>query len=293
MFVDVADPSGSFCAETPTVTRLTRTDIADGLRRLGIEEGNLLYLHSSLSSLGWVDGGAGTVVAALLDVLGPDGVLMVPTFTFSGTGLFDVRRTPSKTGTISEAVRNHPRAVRSWHPTHAPCAIGHLADWLVADHILYGPLDIGSPEDRMAKLGGWVLLLGVDHRVNSTVHVGEAYAGSIARLVRYNAFRPARSKVVTPDGETLPVTITSMPGCSAGFGVVETSMRAEGLIRYGTIGDASCQLMRGQDIIDRTVALLDDDPNALACDHANCGTCLPARAMNAGRRERLAVARCS
>jgi len=268
------------------VTRLSRSDLAAGLRHLGLGRGDLVYVHSSLSSLGWVEGGASAVLEAMRDVVGPAGTLMVPTFTFSGTDTFDVLRSPSKTGAITEAVRNHPEAVRSWHPAHAPCAIGPLAEWLVADHILYGPLDIGCPEDRMAKLGGWVLLLGVDHRVNSTVHIGEAYAGSVARLVRYNALNPARPKVIASNGQTLTVSITSMPGCSAGFGAVERAMRAANRIRYGLIGEARCQLMRGQDIIDQTIALLKDDSDALACDRTTCGTCIPTREMNTKQRRR-------
>ena len=268
------------------MTSFSRADIAAGLRRLGLGEGDLVYVHSSLSSLGWVEGGPHAVVEAFLDVIGSQGTLMVPTFTFSGTDTFDVRNTPSKTGAITEAIRRHPGAVRSWHPTHAPCAVGPLAEWLVAEHILCGPLDIGSPEDRMAKLGGWILLLGVDHRVNSTVHVGEAYAGSVARLVRYNPLSPARPKVITPRGDTIEVVITSMPGCSEGFGAIETPMRAARLIRYGTIGNAGCQLMRGQDVIDRTVALLKEDPEALACHQTKCAICLPARRLNALQQER-------
>jgi len=268
------------------VTRLSRKDIADALKRLGLSAGDHLYVHSSLSSMGFVVGGAPTVVEAVLDVIGPHGTFMVPTFTFSSTRVFDVLRSPSKTGAITEAVRTHPRAVRSWHPTHAPCAIGPLAEWLVADHLLYGPLDIGCPEDRMAKVGGWVLLLGVDHRVNSTVHVGEAYAGAAARRVRLSPLNPARPTVITPEGERLEVCLTSMPGCSGGFGALEAPMREAGLIRDGMVGSARCQLMRGQDIIDRTVALLRSNPYALACGHPACTTCAPARTIIGAQAKR-------
>ena len=257
--------------------KVTRDRIARGISDLGISDGDSVFIHSSLSSMGHVVDGPDAVVAAFLDVLGPTGTLMVPTFSFSSTRVYDVRTTPSKTGAITEAVRRHPLSVRSPHPTHGSCAIGPDVDELMRDHLLFGPLDIGCPEDRLAKRGGWVLLLGVDHRVNSTVHIGEAYAGSIARRVRFNTISPARPRVIMPDGTELVVTIVSMPGCSEGFGAVEEPMRAEGQIIDGQIGAARCQLMKGQDVIDTTVQMLHSDPLALQCEFPNCPTCGPVR----------------
>ena len=259
------------------MTSLSRADISRSLEQLGLRAGDSVFVHSSLSRMGNVAGGAAAVVQAFLDLLGADGTLMVPTFTFSRTSVFDVNGSPSRTGAVTEAARQHPSAVRSPHPTHAPCAIGPLAAWLMEDHLLNGPLDIGSPEDRMAKAGGRVLLLGVDHRANSTIHVGEAYAGSFARMTVYSPLRPARRVTIGEDGSSREVFITSMPGCSRGFGAIEAPMREADLIADGSVGDAPCQLMLGQAVIDTTVRLLRGNPLALACESPLCGTCVPLR----------------
>lgn len=262
---------------------LRRQDIVDGLRTLGIQPGCNLFVHSSLSATGHVEGGAETVVDALLEAISPGGTLMVPTFTFSQTTRFDVVNSPSGTGAVTEAVRQRAEAVRSWHPTHASCAIGPIAGWLMCDSLRTGPLSIDSPEDRMAKAGGYVLLLGVGHTANSTIHVGEAYAGAPARRVKCSPLAPRTITVTAPDGTQIEVTQTEMPGCSRGFGAIEPEMRERGLIADGLVGNAHCQLMRGADVISATVTLLRSDPYALCCDSRDCETCTTARKFIAER----------
>ena len=101
----------------------TRGELATDFRRIGLERGDAVVLHGSLRSIGRVDGGADTVVAALLDVLGPDGLLAAPVYTY-WTQRFDPAADPGQTGRIAEAIRRWPGAVRSWHPSHSVAAIG-------------------------------------------------------------------------------------------------------------------------------------------------------------------------
>src|SRR5688500_10428768 len=100
-----------------------RTGITEDLHRLGLAVGDALVVHSSLRSIGPVEGGAEAVVAALLDVVGERGLLVAPTFTYRGER-FDPLTEPGLTGRIAEAVRSWPGALRSWHPTHSVAAIG-------------------------------------------------------------------------------------------------------------------------------------------------------------------------
>src|SRR5438034_1294756 len=101
-------------------------------RALGLAPGDTVFVHSSLSRIRHVLGGAGAVVAALLDAVGPKGTIAAPTIPYRGSmraylesaPLFDLRETPSAMGAISEAIRRHPRAVRSREPTHPVAAIG-------------------------------------------------------------------------------------------------------------------------------------------------------------------------
>src|SRR5919201_6383296 len=103
---------------------LSREAIVSDLRALRLEAGALVLVHSSLSSLGWVESGAQTVIDALLEAVSPDGTVLVPTLT--GTiqdgpehpPIFDPRATPCWTGIIPETFRRLPSTRRSSHPTH-------------------------------------------------------------------------------------------------------------------------------------------------------------------------------
>ncbi|MHB9134795.1 MAG: AAC(3) family N-acetyltransferase [Armatimonadota bacterium] len=261
-------------ADQPTITK---TDIIDALHLLGLGGGDNLFVHSSLSSIGYVDGGADAVVDALLDVLGPTGNLLVPTFTYSPTTFFDVQNSPGKTGKITEAVRRRPNAVRSWSPTHSVSVLGPEAEALTAGHMAMAPMAVGSPIDRLAERDGWVLLLGVGHRSNSTVHIGESHAHAPFLRAPRISTAPAQATMRLPSGEEVVIHHTDMPGCSAAFGTVEYPLRRANAIRDGKIGQASCQLMRGRAIIDATLALLTERMDMLLCTNLACPFCEESR----------------
>jgi aminoglycoside 3-N-acetyltransferase len=233
-----------------------------------------VVVHSSLSSIGWMDGGAETVIAAALDVLGSDGLLVLPTFNFS-VHPFDVELTPSKMGAISEAGRLHKEAIRSWHPSHSVAAIGPRAGQLVWRHIENGATGVGSPLDRVAKWGGWVLLLGVTHTTNTTIHVGETYSDFPGHTIGYSPISPKSVAVITPGRHKVHVTLTAAPGCSQRFGAIDAVVRERGQIVDGRVGDARCLLMRGQHIIDAAMDMMSTNPRALMCADPLCGQCGP------------------
>ena len=101
------------------MSSLTRDAIAAALREVGVQSGDVLFVHSSLSSMGYVEGGSDAAVDALLDALGPEGTFVVPTFTFSRRGggrrVFDPANDPSEMGRISETARTRAGARRSRH----------------------------------------------------------------------------------------------------------------------------------------------------------------------------------
>src|SRR5690606_31647480 len=113
--------------------------------------------------------------------------------------LFDVRRTASKVGAISEEVRLHPRANRSLHPTHAVAAIGPLANDLLRDHEKSATsCGLGSPFFRNVTVDGKILLIGVDNGSNTTLHtVEEIYDGNVLSSETFEA------KVVDWNGNML------------------------------------------------------------------------------------------
>jgi aminoglycoside 3-N-acetyltransferase len=142
-------------------TVVTQDHIVAGLKALGLESGDMVQVHSALSSFGYVKGGPETVVDAFLDVLGPSGTLMVPTFNhmareaFDGSDeIFDLETTRSVNGAITEAVRKRPAAHRSLHPTHPYAAIGSAAEWLISEHLNLLTFDARSPLGKLVSEGG-------------------------------------------------------------------------------------------------------------------------------------------
>ena len=121
---------------------VTRAQLAEQFSALGLPKGASVLVHSSLKSLGYVEGGPDAVVSALVDAVGPEGTVMAPNLPFSGslTGYltpeptFDVRTTPSKMGAITEALRLRPDARRSLHSSHSVAAVGRLQAEMTRDH---------------------------------------------------------------------------------------------------------------------------------------------------------------
>ena len=99
--------------------------ISEDLSALGVRRGGVLLVHSSLRSLGYVPGGAETVIRGLLHALGEEGTLLLPSLSYDHATprnpYFDIRRTPSNVGAIAEYFRQRPGTLRSMHPTHSVC----------------------------------------------------------------------------------------------------------------------------------------------------------------------------
>ena len=225
---------------------VTRAQIINGLRGLGLREGDLVQVHSSLSAFGYVEGGATTVVGALLDVLGREGTLMMPTFNHGRFDLFDIRNTPSVNGAITEALRKHPLARRSMHPTHPYAAIGPLADWLVAGHLEAGTFGDRSPLGKLTILGGSVLLMGVGMNSNTAGHIGELLA-----CCPCIGLHQARRRILDPFGNVVEVasSLWRDGACLIEWDALEGHMRERGQIRDDTIGEAAIHLMRAADVV--------------------------------------------
>lgn len=168
-------------------------------KRIGLEEGMTVLVHSSMSKLGWVCGGPVAVVQALLAALGPTGTLMMPTHSGDLSNpanwghppvpeswwpiirdtmpAYHPAYTPTRgMGRIPEIFRTMPGVLRSGHPTVSFAAYGPYARELTENHQLVPCLGDGSPLGRLYDLDGFVLLLGVGHGNNTSLHLAEARA---------------------------------------------------------------------------------------------------------------------
>ncbi len=232
--------------------RVTREEIVAGLRTIGLRRGDLVQVHSSLSAFGYVEGGADAVVDALLETLGPDGTLMVPTFNHGSVEVFDVATSPSSNGKITEAVRTRPEAHRSVHPTHPYAAVGPLAEWLTSEHLEIGTFDWECPLGKLTQRDGLILLLGVGMNSNTIAHVAETRFG--APCLGYREY-PRRVRM--PDGSVIDAWgVRWRDGrCRVEWDPIEDEMRAREMIRDGRIGAAEVMLMRARDAYDVTFGL--------------------------------------
>jgi aminoglycoside 3-N-acetyltransferase len=248
---------------------LTRTDIVAGLRALGLAPGERVLVHSSLSALGQVEGGADTVIDALLEAVGSEGLVAVP--TFGGAQPFDRRSTPTNLGCIPDRFWRRPEAVRSLHPTHSVAAIGKGAAELIADHekapTAYGE---GTPYHKLAMTGGKILFIGVDQDRNTSLHAAEALAGM-------SYLKEVERGYVADSGEVATIPVAAMAGPHRNFLGLDPLFRERGIMRMGKIGRAVCRLIDGKTMLETALEALRRDPAVMLCDNPACADCVRQR----------------
>ncbi|EDY82730.1 hypothetical protein VDG1235_2353 [Verrucomicrobiia bacterium DG1235] len=152
------------------------------LKRIGIEEGDTVLVHSSFKGLGCrLENGAHSVLDALIRVLGVEGTLCLPGLSYAivtaESPVFDVKETACNVGLIPETFRREYATHRSLHPTHSVCACGPLAEELTGGHEVDStPCGVNSPFAKLPKVGAKLLMLGCGLRPNTSMHAIEEMA---------------------------------------------------------------------------------------------------------------------
>ncbi|MCK5249532.1 MAG: AAC(3) family N-acetyltransferase [Spirochaetaceae bacterium] len=255
---------------------LTSDTLIADLRALGPREGDVLLVHSSLSAVGWISGGAETLIRALLAAVGESGTLAMPAHSgaLSDPGLWENPPVPASwqepirnsmppydpaltatrgIGIVPELFRQFPGVLRSSHPRDSFCALGPQAEQITANQMLENGLGEAGPLARLYDLNARVLLVGCGHDSNSSLHLAE-----------YRAEWPGKKKIrqgcpMIEEGrriwkwfEEVDLDIDDFPACGKAFeentGGSGSTYRPDFAI--GKIGLAESRLMSHRALVD-------------------------------------------
>jgi aminoglycoside 3-N-acetyltransferase len=248
---------------------IERAQIIHQLLTLGVEPGGVLVVHTAFSKVAPVEGGPAGLIAALRESLGPDGTLVMPSMSDDDEHPFDVKETPCLgMGVVADTFRRLPGVLRSDNP-HAFAAAGPRAAEITAAHPLDVPHGFDSPVGRVYELGGQVLLLGVGHDANTTVHLAENLVG-----VRY---RLAHHLTILQEGRPVRFDYSETDHCCEGFALLDSWLEP-GRQRRGTVGYAEARLARSRDIVDAALPRLREDETVFLHPAGVCEECDKARA---------------
>ena len=243
----------------------TEAGLCQDLVAIGVTHGMTLLVHSSLSSIGWVVGGAPTVVRALLYVLGDSGTLVMPAATphcsdpatWPGPRMpeawlaevrehlpiFDPRITPTVRGAICETFRTWPDTLRSDHPVESICARGVAAPAITSVHPLAFSEGRGGPFERLYNLDCRVLLLGVGFNRCTALHFAES-------LVDRRRVKTMRFPVLENGRRAWKEVPNVGDDNDTHFPAIGHEYASAGGVRQGTIGDARSMLFPMRGLVD-------------------------------------------
>ena len=250
-------------------TTLTKREIAQHLKALGVQPAMTLMVHSSLSALGQVEGGADAVIDALLEVIGPQGTLLMPTHPARDGRTFDPDAIPSDMGTISETFRQRRDVRRSRHPYHPVAALGADAARLLHQHeSSAAPDGSATPYGRLIAAQGFALLIGCDLDTLTLLHAIEAN-------LDLPYLRELEMQYVDANGKVRHLAITRCPGGHRG-GVLKFDrlLRAEGALVSGQIGNAVCRLIDASRAAEIMTRELSTDPCFALDENPHCADCV-------------------
>ncbi|MGD6802373.1 aminoglycoside N(3)-acetyltransferase [Rossellomorea vietnamensis] len=243
----------------------TTASLVRDFRNMGIEKGMVLIVHSSLSSLGWVCGGAVAVVSALMEAVGKEGTLIMPAQSADNSDpaewenppvpeswwqiirdempAYDPDVTPARgMGKIADTFRNFPGVRRSSHPIYSFAAWGKHADLILRKQPLEEGFGPNSPLAKIYELSGSVLLIGVSHESNTSLHFAEHSISSRQKVKKGTA--------LMEDGKRIWKNYEEILYDSDPFDELGKEFEEKHAIKTSVIGKADCRLMEQRAVVD-------------------------------------------
>lgn len=253
---------------------VTKHDLITQFKNCGLSEGQTICVHTSLKSLGFVVGGAEIVIKSLLEIVGPEGTVMMPSQTWQNldpsTGVhgavsqkwwpiirenwpaYDKEITPAiGMGTVAEMFRKWPGAKRSDHPARSLAAVGKHAAYLTKEHDLSNIFGKNSPIDKLYELDGYVLLIGVDYDKNTSLHLAETRANFHSKRFI------DESSAIIKDGKREWVTYTTQAVDDVDFVKLGNEYDKENYSKIWKVGNAEVRFMKQKPLVDWAVAWME------------------------------------
>lgn len=263
------------------MTTVSMDDIAAGIRKLGVHAGDTAMVHSSLKSFGHVSDGADAVIDAFLEVIGPQGTLVMPMMGKREPGEpFDPDGTPASTGTIPETFRKRPGTIRSLHPTHSAAAFGPRAEWIARGHEKTTPMGRPGPYGKLVELDAAYVFVGTGIGPCTLFHAFEDWMQL--------PYLEAEFELHYVDKETGEQKVFRGKKGVAGHRdfytkkpKVEKLLRRAALIAQTTVGDAVLMMFRARAAAEVILERLRAKPDLLLCGSTSCEYCAQARATMA------------
>lgn len=232
---------------------LSVAGVVSQLERLGVPRGGVLLVHSSFSATGPIAGGPTGLIAALTAALGPDGTLVMPSWTGDDDSPFSPHTTPpaAELGILPGTFWRLPGVRRSAH-LFAFAALGPEAEAITADPLILPPHQLGSPLGRVLKRDGLIVLLGVGQDANTMIHLAEILGGA--------PYRRWKHCTVLADGKPRRIDYGENDHCCQRFDFADEWLRAGGALHEGPVGHGHARLMRASDLVEPVRARLEADP---------------------------------
>lgn len=251
---------------------VSRSEAVAQLRALGVAAGGVLLVHTSFRAVRSIEGGPIGLIDALRTAIGPEGTLVMPSWGGDEQTLFDSATTPvaEDLGVTAEVFRRLPGVLRSNH-AEAFAALGPRASDITADPLPLPPHIPESPVGRVHDLDGQVLLLGVGHEANTTLHLAELLGGV--------PYRTPSTVLILRDGVPTRLTYGENDHCCQRFSQMDAWLRGRALQAEGLVGHAHTRLVRSRDVVSVALEhLLEDLLVFLHPPEAGCPDCDAARA---------------
>ena len=234
-------------------------------RKMGLTNGDVLLVHSSYKSFGGVEGGPQTVIDALRSILTEDGTLIVPTFNydFCDGKPFDIKKTPSKMGIISELVRTDSNSKRTIDPVFSFAILGKHRDYLAelrSEHS-FGPNSIFA---KLRELDAKIMIIGLAYNESMTFfhHIEETQGCD------YRYFKEFKGSItnyddVKQDGKIIIFVRDIERGVQNAVDKMGSIMEQEGIVKNTIIGKSEIKIMKVNDVYQRTVEEMKKNPHIL------------------------------